>query len=643
MAATVAILAAGLGLVFDGPATSETPGVTQWISRPAPALPVGPTPGTSAEPALSADGTVLAFSSTSPNLVAPATTGLTREIFVYDSRRPATAPLERVSLTSDGRPGAKGDSSHPSVSATGRFVAFASDAALDPADTDETSDVYVRDRSTATTELVSGAVTEGPSGVTVTEPSISADGRYVALTVTEVALSRQPPSQVVVFDRVEQAVQVASHAPGKLDVVGDADSFAPAVSADGSVVVFVSAADNLDDRGESPFTRVMAWTRADDTVRAVSVAAGLASLGGLPDGNCGPPAVSADGTRVAYACLATNLLGGFPPPGANIGPNVFVTDRVSTGTVLVSVAVEPECSDCPPPTTEPPCSDCPPPTTEPPCSDCPPPTTEPPCSDCPPPTTEPPCSECPPSTSLAAAKAVSGSRVLVAAAEDLCPCLGRVSISGDGQYVAYASEAYNLVAERDNNEAADIFVRNLTAAMSARVSVTTTGDQVNDGAASAPSISAEGRWVGFVSTSVDLADADCEPLAADCPPDVFLRDRTTENSSPPTIPPAPVGVPTMVVEPGVVPSGRVATAVGSGFPSSTELVVTVDDTIPPITVTTSATGTFRAAIVIPHGVLVGPRLATARIRNRAATAAFLVVRPTSDVAILVEGRRQLGG
>ena len=623
MVATVAILAAGLGLVFDGPATSETPGVTLWISRPAPALPVAPTPGASGEPAISADGTVLAFSSSSPNLVAPPLTSPTREIFVYDTRRPATAPIERVSLTSDGGPGAKGDSSHPSVSATGRFVAFASDAALDPADTDETSDVYVRDRATATTELVSGAVTEGPSGVTVTDPSISADGRYVALTVTEVALSRQPPSQVVVFDRVEQAVKVVSHAPGQLDVGGDADSFGAALSADGAVVVFVSDADNLDDRGESPFTRVMAWTRADDTVRAVSVAAGLAGLGGLPDGNCGPPAVSADGARVAYACLATNLLGGFPPPGANAGPNVFVTDRVSSGTTLVSVAVEP-----PPTTTEPP-------------------TTAPPCSNCPPVTTEPACGECPPTTSLAAAKAAGGSRgggrALVAAAEDLCPCLSQVSISGDGQYVAYASEASNLVAQPDTNDVADIFVRNLTAATSARVSVTNTGDQIDDGGASAPSISAEGRWVGFSSTSVDLADADCERLAADCPPDVLLRDRTTENSSPPTIPPVPVGAPTMVVEPGVVPSGRVTTAIGSGFPSSTELVVTVDDTIPPITVTTSATGTFRAAIVIPHGVLVGPRLATARIRNRAATAAFLVVRPTSDIAILVEGRRQLGG
>ncbi len=614
MAATVAVLAAGLGLAFDGPATSETPGVTRWISRPSPALPAGITPRTSAEPAVSADGTVLAFSSTSPNLVAPAVTGSIRQIYLYDSRRPATEPLERVSITSDGRPGTK-DSSDPSVSADGRFVAFASDAVLDPADTDDTSDVYIRDRSNATTELVSGGVTEGPSGVDVTEPSISADGRYVALTVTEIALSRQPPSQVALYDRVEQAVTVVSHAPAQPDIGGDADSFLSAVSGDGGVVAFVSDADNLDGRGDSQFTRVLAWTRADDTVRAVSVAAGLASLGGLPNGSCGPPSVSADGALVAYACLATNLVGGIPPAGANAGANVFVTDRVSTGTVLVSVAVEPECSDCPPPTTEPP------------------PTTAPPCGDCPPP-------------SLASAKLAAGSasrgRVQLAA-EDLCPCLGRVSISGDGRYVAYASEAFNLVEESDTNDQSDVFVRNLVAGTTGRVSVTSTGEQVTDGPATDPSISAEGRWVVFVSTSVALADPDCEPFAADCPPDVLLRDRTTANSSPPTVPPPPVASPRMTVEPSVVPSGRVTTAIGSGFPSSMPVEVVVDGTIPPVTVTTSPTGTFRAAIVVPHGVLVGPRQATARVRNRTATAQFLVVRPTSDVAVLVEGRRQLGG
>ncbi len=593
VAASVATVVVGLGVVFGTPATSETPGVTRGIPRPHPALPPGTTPGPSDQPAISADGTVLAFSSTSPNLVVPATPGQTRDVYAYDSRRPAADPLERISLTSEGRPGPGpgGGSSHPSVSADGRFVAFESDAALDPADTDQTADVYVRDRATATTELISGAIPEGPSGVTVTEPSISADGRYVALTVAEVALSREPPSQIFLFDRVEQVFKLASHAPGLVEVAGDGNSYGPAVSADGGVVAFASDANNLDTRGTSAFTRVLAWTRADDTVRAVSVAAGVGNVGGLPDGSCGPPSLSADGARVVYACLATNLLGGIQPVGAQGGPNVFVTDRVSAGSILVTVGVVPECSDCPPPTTD--------------------------------------------TTFLLAAEEPPD---LV----DVGP-LDRPSFSGDGRYVAFASTAYNLLTEGDTNEVRDVFVRDLLEATTGRVSVTSTGAQIVDGASTAPSISAEGRWVGFVTGSVSVADADCQPFAADCPPDVLLRDRTTENSTTPTPPPPPVGYPQMAVEPGVVPSGRVTTAVGSGFPSSAELTVTIDATIPPVIVTTSTTGTFRAAIVVPHGVVVGNRLATARARNRSARATFLVVRPPSDVAVLVEGRRQLGG
>ena len=190
----------------------------------------------------------------------------------------------------------------------------------------------MRDRVTGTTELVSGSVMEGPSGVDVTEPAISADGRHLALTVTEVALSRRPPSQIVVFDRLEQAVKLVSHGPGRPAVPGNASSRAAAISADGGVVTFASDADNLDTRGESAYTRVMAWTRADDTVGAVSVAVGLASLGGIPNGHCGPPSISSNGVLIAFGCLATNLLPGIPPVGADRGANVYVTDRASART-----------------------------------------------------------------------------------------------------------------------------------------------------------------------------------------------------------------------------------------------------------------------------------------------------------------------
>ena len=66
------------------------------------------------------------------------------------------------------------------VSADGRYVAFYSDADnLVPGDDNDSYDVFVRDRQTGTTTLVSGGVS-GPGDGSAFDPSVSADGRYVA-------------------------------------------------------------------------------------------------------------------------------------------------------------------------------------------------------------------------------------------------------------------------------------------------------------------------------------------------------------------------------------------------------------------------------------------------------------------------------
>src|SRR5207249_1385057 len=87
---------------------------------------------------------------------------------------------ERVSVDSTGTEG-NSASTHPSISADGRFVAFASDATnLVPGDTNGFQDVFVHDRLTGTTERVS-VDSAGTQGNSVSlEPSISADGRLVA-------------------------------------------------------------------------------------------------------------------------------------------------------------------------------------------------------------------------------------------------------------------------------------------------------------------------------------------------------------------------------------------------------------------------------------------------------------------------------
>ena len=75
-----------------------------------------------------------------------------------------------------------GDSSNPSISADGRYVAFESYASnLAPADNSTTPDVFVRDMRSGRVFLASRASNDGPAAnAPSANPSISADGRYVA-------------------------------------------------------------------------------------------------------------------------------------------------------------------------------------------------------------------------------------------------------------------------------------------------------------------------------------------------------------------------------------------------------------------------------------------------------------------------------
>ena len=92
------------------------------------------------DPAISADGRFVAFSSDATNLV-PGDTNGTADVFVRDRQ---TGTTRRVSVGPGGAQG-NGDSVDPALSADGRFVAFESDATnLVPGDTNGVDDVFVR-------------------------------------------------------------------------------------------------------------------------------------------------------------------------------------------------------------------------------------------------------------------------------------------------------------------------------------------------------------------------------------------------------------------------------------------------------------------------------------------------------------------
>jgi Tol biopolymer transport system component len=93
-------------------------------------------------------------------------------------------------------------------------------------------------------------------------------------------------------------------------------------------------------------------------------------------------------------------------------------------------------------------------------------------------------------------------------------------LSADGRFVVFVSEASNLV-DGDANNVADIFVRDRETARTERVSIGSAGEEANGGSDS-PSISADGRYVAFYSEASNLVADDTNRLG-----DMFVHDRQT--------------------------------------------------------------------------------------------------------------------
>jgi archaellum component FlaF (FlaF/FlaG flagellin family) len=131
---------------------------------------------TSESPSISADGRFAAFASFATNLV-PGDTNGAGDIFVRDTQAGTTT---RVSVASDGTQ-ANSDSRPASISGDGRFVAFASSASnLVPADSNSESDIFVHDLQTGTATRVSVASDGTQANSGSARPSISGDGRFVS-------------------------------------------------------------------------------------------------------------------------------------------------------------------------------------------------------------------------------------------------------------------------------------------------------------------------------------------------------------------------------------------------------------------------------------------------------------------------------
>ncbi|HEV8113887.1 MAG TPA: calcium-binding protein [Planctomycetota bacterium] len=382
--------------------------------------------------AVSGDGRYVAFYSYATNLV-PGDTNAATDVFVRDR---VTATTERVSVATGGTE-ANSASTESALSGNGRYVAFTSFASnLVPGDTNNSTDIFVRDRLLGTTERVSVATGGAEGNQQSGSPAISADGRFVAFhsfASNLVAGDTNGTNDIFVHDRQTATTERVSVDSGSLEANGP--SAWPALSADGRYVTFISYGSNLVVGDTNGVNDLFLRDRVAGTTERVSLPTG----GGEADNASGISSVSADGRFVAFDSSATNLV----PGDINGALDVFVRDRQTATTERVSVAT-------------------------------------------------------------------GGGE-----ANDFSI---RASMSDDGRFVTFQSQATNLVAG-DTNGFVDIFLRDRANGTTSRVSVGTGSIEAN-GPSNYAATSRAGGFVAFESDASNLVFGD-----ANAQTDVFAYDR----------------------------------------------------------------------------------------------------------------------
>jgi WD40 repeat protein len=382
-------------------------------------------------PSISASGRFIAFQSKATNLVFGGSSGL--NIFVHDRQNGRTI---LVSVSSSGVEGNYA-SYDPSISSDGSQVGFWSEADnLVPGDTNGLRDIFVHDCKTGVTDRVSISSLGEEANGNSEAASVSKNGRYVAFQSQAdnlVTGDYNGRRDIFVHDRktgMTERVSVDSNG-----VEANSGGDIPAISANGRYVAFQSHSDNLVPGDTNSKTDIFAHDRLTGATERVSV-----DSAGLQAGKDNYfPFISADGRYVVFSSEASNLV----PGDTNRSIDAFVHDRLSGVTRRISVSS-------------------------------------------------------------------SG-------AEGSMPSYGG-AISAHGRYVTFESEASQLVLG-DTNSDRDIFVHDRYSGVTERVSVNSLGADGKRGSWFT-SISSGGRYVAFTSWADNLVPGDTGRAA-----DIFVHDR----------------------------------------------------------------------------------------------------------------------
>lgn len=463
--------------------------------------------GPSTQPVMTPDGTCVAFISAASNLVAGDTNGMP-DVFVRDLITQTTW------LISVGASGTSSVMDTPLITPDGRYVAFFSTAQnLAPGvPSNSPGEIYVRDRVSGETIWAStnaAVITAGqqgspygPSYYRSYHPMLSDDGRYIAFKTGEtneaVTGASEPPVIYFQYDSVNAATTILS-TNGVEPWVNNDDVYGPEMTPDGRFVAYIQ----YEQAGGTNYSSVQLWDRQTGTAALVSAG---------PDGSwpvnssSHTPALSADGRYVTFLSDATNLVGN----SVSIDLHIYRRDLQTATTVLVDVDTngvgsQDQLGAIPFLSAD---------------------------------------GSCVAFAALDGGLVASdnnnasdillwnsavGTNTLISfhnplavfQAGNLPSSLGQLSLSADGRRAAFTSYASDL-EPNDFNGDCDVYVRDLTAGSNVLVSVGLDGNSGQGGPSYSPILSADGRYVVFVSAATNLAAGDNNKVS-----DVFRRDLQT--------------------------------------------------------------------------------------------------------------------
>ena len=194
--------------------------------------------GWSFDPVLSANGRYIAFSSLASNLQnkysLPDTNGLA-DIYLHDRNRYTT---ERISVSTSGQQ-ATGWSEKPSISSDGRYIVYTSSARdLIVGDHNNANDIFLYDHLTKEVRIISRSSGSLAANGHSFNPSISSSGRYIAFLTYETNISSDAKPGIFLYDQVDRnLIKIPIDINGS-DLNQDLRISKPALSGNGTVLVF---------------------------------------------------------------------------------------------------------------------------------------------------------------------------------------------------------------------------------------------------------------------------------------------------------------------------------------------------------------------------------------------------------------------